>query len=163
MSLQPSEKVYNFLAKLEIGYIEFTHPPVYTVEEATEHWGELKGIHCKNLFLRNRRGRQHYLVVLESSKQVDIKKLNEELGERLSFASPERLMKHLSIEPGSVSPFGLINDLEHHVIVVLDSDVADAEMVNFHPNVNTITLGLTKDDFRKYLQATQNHVVEIRF
>lgn len=163
MSQSPSIKVYEVLDKLDIEYLEYTHPPVYTVEQANEHWKDLKGIHCKNLFLRDRRGRQHYLVIIESTKQIDIKELNAKLGERLSFASPERLMKYLGIEPGSVSPFGLINDQGHHVIVVLDSDVGNAEMVNFHPNVNTITIGLSQADFQKYLQAMTNPVVEIRF
>ncbi len=146
-----AQPVYDLLRSLDITFREYRHPPVHTVEEANEYWGDLVGIHCKNLFLRNRRGRQHYLVVMESSKDLNVKKLNEIMGERMSFASPERLMKWLKLRPGSVSPFGLINDVGKHVHVIIDDSVMEADMVNFHPNVNTITLGIGQADFRKFL------------
>jgi Ala-tRNA(Pro) deacylase len=100
--------VLNFLA---IPFTLHEHPPVYTVDEANRYWGAVSGAHCKNLLLRNRKGTRHYLVIVLSLKSPDLKALTGSLGEdRLSFASPERLMKFLGLPPGSVSPFGLIND-----------------------------------------------------
>ena len=99
-------EVLEALDKLGISYARHEHPPVSTVEEAEKYWGGLHGAHCKNLFLRNNRGTCHYLVIVEASRRVDLKALTSKLNEdRLSFASPGRLMKYLGLEPGSVSPF----------------------------------------------------------
>jgi Ala-tRNA(Pro) deacylase len=160
MSLHPAEaKVLEVLEKLGIGYARHEHPPVFTVEQAEKHWTEIEGAHCKNLFLRNKKGNRHYLVILLSVKQADLRRLNEKLGEdRLSFGSPERLQKYLGLEPGSVSPFGLINDRQKEVVVVVDQDVKQAGRVNFHPNVNTATLGISGADFERFL-AWSGHTV----
>lgn len=154
--VQKAQKVYSYLGDLGIDFIKHEHPPVYTVVEANQHWDAITGMHCKNLFLRDKKGRKHFLVVVESSKRIDIKQLNEQLGERLSFASPERLAKHLGLEPGSVSPFGLINNADSQVILLLDQDIKVAEEVNFHPNENTATLTLKVDDFLTYVNRVGN-------
>jgi Ala-tRNA(Pro) deacylase len=113
MPSEKEQKVYRTLDKLDIPYVRHEHPPVYTVEEAEQHWENITGAHCKNLFLRNKKGNRHYLLVLDSSKRADLKTLEKQLGEdRLSFASPERLMRYLGLEVGAVSPFGLINDTQ---------------------------------------------------
>ncbi|UCE40820.1 MAG: prolyl-tRNA synthetase associated domain-containing protein [Candidatus Aminicenantes bacterium] len=153
MALSESEKrVYGVLDKLGISYIRHEHPPVYTVEEAEKQWTKIIGAHCKNLFLRNKKGNRHYLVILEASKVADLKSLNKILGEdRLSFASEKRLMKYLGLETGAVSAFGLIYDKENHVKVVIDDDLKKAEAVNFHPNVNTATVGISFPDFERFL------------
>jgi Ala-tRNA(Pro) deacylase len=156
MSLHPAEaKVIAVLEELGIVYTRHEHPPVFTVEQAEKHWTEIQGAHCKNLFLRNKKGNRHYLVILLSAKQADLRSLNDKLGEdRLSFGSPERLQKYLGLEPGSVSPFGLINDRQKEVTVVIDQDVKLAARVNFHPNVNTSTVGISSADFEKFLDWT---------
>jgi len=102
MSFLPEEvKVYEALQELGIAWLRHEHPPVFTVEEAEEHWAGIEGAHCKNLFLRNKKGNRHYLVVIESAKQADLRKLNGLLDEdRLSFGSPDRLRKHLGLETG---------------------------------------------------------------
>jgi len=165
--MTPTEKekqVYDLLEQLEIPYTRHNHPPVYTVEQAEKHWTQIRGAHCKNLFLRNKKGNRHYLVILEAAKAADLKSLRYKLGEdRLSFASPERLKRNLDLEPGSVSPFGLINDHENKVQVVIDKDLKDAEEVNFHPNVNTATLGISFSDFEKFLAWTKNPVRYLPF
>lgn len=148
--------VYTYLNDLGINFLKHEHPAVYTVAEANEHRDDITGMHCKNLFMRDKKGRQHFLIVVESSKQVDIKALNQLLGERLSFASPERLLKYLGLEPGSVSPFGLIQDEDTIVKLLLDQDIQNAKEVNFHPNINTVTLTLRKEDFVRYVQAVGN-------
>ncbi len=151
--------VYQVLGELTISYTRHEHPPVYTVEEAEKYWTEITGAHCKNLFLRNKKGNRHYLVILEASKVADLRRLNSLLGEdRLSFASEQRLMKFLGLEAGAVSAFGLINDRENHVKVVIDQDLKKAEGVNFHPNVNTATVGLSFQDFEKFLAWSGNSI-----
>lgn len=156
--------VYQVLKKLDISFTRHEHPPVHTVEEAEKHWTSITGAHCKNLFLRNKKGNRHYLVILEASKIADLKSLTKRLGEdRLSFASEERLMIHLGLETGAVSAFGLINDKESHVQVIIDEDLKKAEAVNFHPNVNTATVGISFSDFEKYLAWVGNSIRYLPF
>lgn len=155
----PEEAVYRRLAELGIAYERYEHPPVPTVEEAEKYWVGIDATHCKNLFLRNQKGNRHYLVVLLHSKKADLRAVAEQIGDgKLSFASPERLMTHLGVTPGSVSPFGLIHDRGHDVRVFLDRDLKAAERVSFHPNINTRTLVLARADFDRFLAATGNPI-----
>ena len=152
-------KVLETLEKLGIAYGRHEHPPVATVEEAEKYWRPIKGTHCKNLFLRNKRGNRHYLVIAAVDKAVDLKRLNVLLGEdRLSFGSPERLKRWLGLEPGSVSPFGLINDATRGVEVVCDEALKSSAGLGFHPNVNTATLEIALADFEKFLASCGNNV-----
>jgi Ala-tRNA(Pro) deacylase len=147
------------LGELGIRFTRHEHPPVATVEEAMLHWEGIDAIHCKNLFLRNQKGDRHYLVVLTASKRADLRAVAEQIGDgKLSFASPERLMAHLGVTPGAVAPFGLINDREHTVRVVLDQDFQAAARLAFHPNINTLTLTIAAADFKKFLDACGNRV-----
>ncbi len=156
-SQEIEKNVLEVLDNLLIPYEIHHHPPVYTVEQAEAHWETIKGTHCKNLFVRNKKGNRHYLVILESRKRADLRDMNSRLGEdRLSFASPERLKRNLDLEPGAVSPFGLINDKEKNVQVVLDKDLKEAEWLSFHPNVNTATVTITFSDFEKFLEWCGN-------
>lgn len=153
------QSVYDRLAALGIACERHAHPPVATVEEAEVHWAGIDATHAKNLFLRNQKGTRHYLVILEHTKRADLAALAALLGDgKLSFASPERLMKYLGLAPGAVSPFGLINDPEHQVVVVIDRALRDAARVAFHPNVNTATVALAGHDFQRFLAATGHQV-----
>lgn len=164
MSKDNAQKVFEVLERLSITYVRHQHPPVFTVEQAEQHWKNITGAHCKNLFLRNKKGNRHYLVILEASKQADLRTLAQKLGEdRLSFASPERLMRFLGLEAGSVSPFGLINDSQKQVKVIVDSGLKEADLVNFHPNINTETVGITYSDFEKFLFWTSHNVRYVHF
>jgi Ala-tRNA(Pro) deacylase len=163
MSSESEKKVYEVLERLGISYSRLEHPPVFTVDQAEKHWGSITGAHCKNLFLRNKKGNCHYLAILQSSKSADLKALTKQLGEdRLSFASPERLMRYLGLEPGAVSPFGLINDSQKEVQVVVDRDLKKVERINFHPNVNTATLGINFADFEKFLAWCGNSLLYLQ-
>jgi Ala-tRNA(Pro) deacylase len=134
------------------GYQRYEHPPVTTVAEAELHWTGIEATHCKNLFLRNQKGDRHYLVILTHSKRADLRQVADQIGDgKLSFASPERLMKYLGVTPGAVSPFGLLNDSARHVRVFIDRDLKEAEKVTFHPNDNTATLVLAFADFERFL------------
>jgi Ala-tRNA(Pro) deacylase len=156
---EKEQKVYEILDSLGISYARHEHPPVFTVEEAVQHWEGIAGAHCKNLFLRNKKGNRHYLLIIEHTKRADLRTLTQQLGEdRLSFASAERLMRYLGLEEGAVSPFGLINDSQKEVQVVIDKDLQEAEQVNFHPNVNTATVGIGFSGFEKFLAYCGNPV-----
>jgi Ala-tRNA(Pro) deacylase len=151
------EQVQARLRELGIAFTRHEHPPVATVEEAAEHWSGIDATHCKNLFLRNQKGSRHYLVVLKHTKKADLRAVADQIGDgKLSFASPERLMTHLGLTPGSVSPFGLINDTHRHVRVVLDRDLKTASRVSFHPNINTVTYTIAYSDFQRFLEACGN-------
>jgi Ala-tRNA(Pro) deacylase len=156
--MHPNEtSVYRVLDELGIGYTRHEHPAVFTVEEAQAHWATIEATHCKNLFLRNKKGSTHYLVIAESSKRVDIGSLTAKLGDdRLSFASPERLATYLGLTPGSVSPFGLIHPAAKAVRVVIDNDLRSSTRVAFHPNINTATIVLAWSDFERFLARCGN-------
>lgn len=151
------ENVYNVLDKLGINYIEIKHRAVYTIEEVNQLNITIPGMGIKNLFLRNKKGNEHYLVIVEDSKSVDLKQLSMKIGTTsLSFASQERLEKYLNLTPGAVTPFGLINDTENKVKVILDNDIQKSNQLGFHPNTNTATIVINYQDFEKYLQWSQN-------
>lgn len=162
MITETEQKVYDTLDRLEIKYERYEHPPVYTVEEAGKYWKDIKGAHAKNLFLRNNKGNRHFLVVLEQKKNADLGKLSEKLAAgKLSFASERRLMDHLGLETGAVSPYGLINDENKAVVAVIDRDLKKQESVNFHPNVNTATINISLRDFEKFLKHCGNELIYI--
>ena len=153
------QRVEDYLVRLGIPFVAHEHPPVATVAEAEKYWAEIDAIHAKNLFLRNAKGNRHILLVLAHDRRADLAALGLAYGEaKLGFASPERLMKHLGLAPGAVSPFGLINDPGKHVLVAIDHALKDAAKVAFHPNVNTSTVVLSGGDFGKFLAATGHDV-----
>lgn len=159
MYTSEEQPVLARLAQLDIPFDRYEHPPIATGDEGLEHWEGIDAVHCKNLFLRNQKGTRHYLVILSVAKRADLRIVAEQIGDgKLSFASAERLMKYLGVTPGSVSPFGLIHDAEHHVRVFLDRELKSAARISFHPNINTRTVVLTFADFERYLAATWNVV-----
>jgi Ala-tRNA(Pro) deacylase len=144
--------VLERLAALGLAYERHEHPPAATVDDAVRHWEGIDAVHCKNLFLRNQKGDRHYLVVLEASRRADLRAVAAQIGDgKLSFGSPDRLMAHLGVAPGSVSPFGLIHDPARHVRVFLDRGLAAARRISFHPNINTATLVMAFPDFERFL------------
>ncbi len=157
------QKVYQVLNELSIPYTVTEHPPVVTIEEMDALKITEKGTVCKNLFVRDQKGKKHYLIILQKDKIADLTKLGVliESG-KLSFASPERLDKYLGLEKGAVSPLGIINDTEHQVVVVLDRDLKGITNLGFHPNDNTATVFFTYDDLLKLIAHYGNTLVNIR-
>jgi Ala-tRNA(Pro) deacylase len=150
-------KLYEILALLDINFEYHEHPPAPTIEEARKYWKDLDSTHCKNIFFRNHKGNKHYLVILEHTQVLDIHDLEKRLKQgKLSFASDERMMKYLGLTPGSVTPFGLINDVAHHVHVFFDQNLLKSKSISFHPCINTASLVLRFPDFQKFLDWTQN-------
>ena len=150
-------EVLAFLEKHGLGYELHTHPPLPTIELALEYWKEIDSVHCKNLFFRNHKGNRHYLVVFDSERTMAIHDLEQRLHQgKLSFASPERMEKWLGLRPGSVSPFGLVNDEQNHVHLFLDANLREQASLSFHPNDNTATVVISQEKFQRYLQAVGN-------
>jgi Ala-tRNA(Pro) deacylase len=146
-----------FLDSHGIAFVRHDHPPVFTCEEELKHVPESGAARTKNLFLRDRRGRRHLLLVTLCSKSVSIADFAETSGaDRLSFASPERLMKHLGVEPGAVTLLGLVNDAQHAVELYIDADVWAAPSVHAHPLRNDATFVLSHDDVVRFLGATKH-------
>ena len=154
------EKVYETLDAMGIQYEKYEHPPVFTSDDAAEHWDPINATQVKNLFLRNKKGNRQYLVILEISKQADLRELVRIIGDdRFSFGSAERLMDTLGVTPGSVSPFGLLHPGSNEVRVIVDQDLRSAEKLIFHPNLNTASVTITVADFERFL-ATRPNVVK---
>jgi Ala-tRNA(Pro) deacylase len=151
--------IFAALSALGISYDLFEHPPVFTADEAALHWSSIQGAAVKNLFLRNKKGDRHYLVILGIEKQADLRHLVKVIGDdRLSFGSPERLHRYLGVTPGSVSPLGLVHDTSHSVRVIVDSDLRSAHRLIFHPNDNTASLTISGADFVRFLEDRGNSV-----
>ena len=148
------QQLFARLDELGLAHATVEHTPVYTVEEAKQHRGVLPGHHIKNLFLRNKKEAMWLVVALED-RAVDLKRLGEVLGAgRLSFGSPERLRTYLGVEPGSVTPFALVNDTAHKVTLVLDRGLLEGGPVNAHPLTNTMTTAISFADLTRFFEAT---------
>ena len=147
------DDLFAFLDQLGIETTTVDHPPVYTVEEAKEHWEGIPGVHCKNLFLRDKKAM--FLVVCPHDRIIDLKALGPLIGgKRLSFGSAERLGDTLGVEPGSVTPFSIINDRDDHkVTVILDAEMMAADKINFHPLENTATTTISSAGLRAFIAA----------
>jgi Ala-tRNA(Pro) deacylase len=155
--MRGQQELFNLLEKLSIDFEYHEHPPVATIEDAKIHWKDFNSGRCKNIFFRNHKGDRHYLVILEHLRQLNIRDLEKRLNQgKLTFASDQRLKKYLGVEPGSVSPFGLINDKDHHVHLFIDEKLNHFNRLSFHPNTNTASLVMNKSDFIRFLKSTGN-------
>lgn len=156
-------RLYALLDDLRIPYEYIEHPEAPTIAIAKQYWAGHDARHCKNLFFRNHKGNRHFLVCLDCDRDMDIHAIEKILKQgKLSFASEPRLERYLGVKPGSVTPFGLINDSEHHVHVFLDENLRQAGKVSFHPCVNTASLILRLADFVRFMDYTGNTYEWIR-
>jgi Ala-tRNA(Pro) deacylase len=127
--MRGQKELYELLKNLSVSFEYHEHPPLATINDAKIHWKDFNSGRCKNIFFRNHKGDRHYLVILEHLRLLDIHDLENRLRQgKLTFASDKRLKKYLGVEPGSVSPFGLINDEEHHVHVFIDEKLNEFEL-----------------------------------
>ena len=154
------------LAKLDemgIAYEVERHEPVYTIEAMEELGLHKRGEVVKNLFLRDAKGKRHFLVVIPGGKQADLKKIRDQLGSTaLSFGSEDRLERCLKLSKGAVSPLGVLNDAEHAVEVVFDKDLIGQKKLGVHPNDNTATVWISYDDLKKLVDHCGNKVHFVR-
>lgn len=146
------ETLLERLDTLDVSYELTHHKAVYTVEESREVDAQIPGVHCRNLFLRDKK-KKMYLVVLPVDCGVDMKKLQPVIGsDRLSFGSSDRLWTYLGVRPGSVCPFSIINDTDNAVQVILEESMMQAERVNYHPLLNTMTVSLSPEGLLTFLR-----------
>lgn len=142
--------IYDTLNKLNIKYEEIEHEPVYTVEQAQHIKNMISGVGCKNLFLTDKKN--YYLVLLEDKKMANIKEIANKVNtSHLSFASPEELKNILDLEPGSVTPLGIINDKNNKVTILIDSELKTKKIL-CHPNTNTKTVSIKFNDLIKFIE-----------
>jgi Ala-tRNA(Pro) deacylase len=145
----------DFLDQHGIAAVRVEHPAVMTVEESDRLVPPLPGAKTKNLFLRDKKGQRHFLVTVLAHAPVDLNALGAAMGVgRLSFASPERLDKHLAILPGSVSLLALVNDTASAVEFVIDRRLWESAAVQAHPLVNTATMIIDHADLERFLLAS---------
>ena len=148
------------LNKLNINYEKVEHPAVYTVEESKEKVPKIEGIGCKNLFLKTQK-KELFLYTLCEDKQVNLKKLSEELQvTRFHFASSETLESVLGVIPGSVTPLAIMNDTENRVTVVLDKELQGKKIL-VHPNRNTATISIQYEDLIKFIESEHHKIIEM--
>lgn len=149
-------KIYEQLDALNIEFEYHEHEAIPTIELALIHKSNIEATHCKNIFLRNHKGKKHYFVVIEQSKVVNIRQLELLLKQgKLSFASEKRLTKFLGVRAGSVSPLGLIHDEDKNTKVFIDHELKEAEKLSFHPNVSDASLVLETQDLIKYIKSLE--------
>ena len=149
------DDLFAALDSLGIKHSTIKQPPLFTVEQARELRGQIAGGHTKNLFLRDKKGALFLVVALEDAV-IDLKGLHRLLGAsgRFSFGSADLLREVWGVAPGSVTPFGAINDVDTRVTVVLDAAMMEHALLNYHPLVNTMTTAIARDDLVRFLEWT---------
>jgi Ala-tRNA(Pro) deacylase len=159
-----STDLFAELDRLGIGHATISHPPVFTVEDAKIVRGKTEGGLTKNLFVLDKHKRLFLAVTLQDVP-VDLKALGPLIGARgrLSLASPDRLRENLGVEPGSVTPFALINDRAHKVTPVLDQTMLDVPLLNFHPLENTATTAISAEHLLQFVDAQGHKALILRF
>ena len=152
--------VFDALNKLNISYEMQEHQQVFTMDDLDALSIDKDGVIVKNLFLCDAKGKKHFLVVLKGNKRADLKAIRECIGSSaLRFASEERLFKHMKLSPGSVSPFGILNDDACAVTVVFDEELKNESCVGAHPNDNSATIWLSFSDLVHVVQQHGNPIL----
>lgn len=158
------QQVYDVLGRLNIPYTRETHEACFTVDQAKEHGLNRPGINVKNLVILDKKTGEHFMVILQDERRLDFKHFADITGwsKKATFASDEDIFSYLGVHIGSCSVFGVINDKKNHVTVVLEKAIghADSEaIINFHPNVNTVTISLAIRDLFRFLEWAGNNVI----
>jgi Ala-tRNA(Pro) deacylase len=157
------QQLLDRLATLGIKAETVEHEPVFTVAESKPVKARIPGAHSKNLFVKDKKGR-FFLISAKDETPIDLKRTHEVIGAsgRLSFGSADQLRALLGVEPGSVTAFAVANDVEGRVTMVLDANLMEHERVNFHPLVNSMTTGVSREDLLKFLNATGHEPLILR-
>ena len=156
--------LFERLDALRLPYETHEHAPVFTVDESQSLRGVLPGTHVKNLFLRDKK-KQYWLVTAKEDRDIDLKALRRRLGASgsLSFGTADVLMAYLGVKPGSVTAFGVINDFDGAVSMVLDQSLLNGQIINAHPLRNDMTTAISPDDLLKFLAAESHSPLILNF
>lgn len=153
--------LYKILDRLSIAYKQYEHNPVYTMEDVEKEKisEKIEGRECKVLFVKHKK--RYYLILLPGEKRGDLKAIATLIGEpKLSFASEERLFEILGLHPGSVTPLGIINDKDHIVKIITDTELKGQTLL-MHPCINTKTISLKYEDLLAFIRETGHEYIEI--
>ena len=146
------------LQELGIAYDYVSHPAVFTSEQANAAMPHMAGAHCKNLFVKDKSGKK-WLLTIPDDRRADLKIVAEKIGSaRLSFCSADEMEECLGITPGAVTPLAVINDTENRVELVVDKNVMNWDIISCHPMINTATISIKSDDFRKFIEYTNHNL-----
>ena len=153
-------ELFAFLADLGIEVSTRRHPPLFTVADSQALRGEIAGGHTKNLFLKDKKD-NYFLVTVDEEAAVDLKQIHHLIGAagRVSFGKPDMLMQLLGVIPGAVTVFGLLNDTQGRVKVVLDAGLMRNAVINAHPLSNEATTSIAAADLLKFIEATGHRPV----
>lgn len=155
------EIILNQLMELNVQYQIIKHPPVYTIEDVTQISNLDFDKIIKNLFVRDDKKENYYLLLIKNNKRINLNKLRKEINSRrLTFANAEELDHYLGLKAGAVSPLGILNDQERKVKVLIDQDLKTMDLVGIHPNINTATLLLPLPDL---IRVIENHGNLVKF
>lgn len=158
-----SDLLFKKLDELSIHYLTYNHEPLFTIEQAMAVASTIPGAQCKNLFLKDSKDNL-YLVVAIHDTIINLKKLSKYLNApELRFAKADLLKAYLGVEPGSVTPFGLINDISHKVFVILDAKLFEHQLIGFHPLINNATIVISFVDLKKFVVSCKNKNIAINF
>jgi len=152
-------EIKNYLKQLNINFKEYKHLPVFTVEEAYKYREKIRGIPSKTLFLKDRKSKRFYLIIIRANKKLDTEKYENLFNEKLKFANENDLKNVLEVRGGAVSPFGLINDKKSTVKAGINKEIWEPDYVIFHLNVNIETLELKKEDLHKHIESLKNEMI----
>src|SRR5829696_9552040 len=157
------QELLDRLAALGIRADTVEHDPVFTVAESRPVKARIPGAHSKNLFVKDKKGR-FFLITAKDETPIDLKRAHEAIGAsgRLSFGSADQLRDVLGVEPGSVTPFAVVNDRDGRVTLIFDANLVHHERVNFHPLVNSMTTAVAREDLLRFLQATGHEPAIVR-
>ena len=148
--------LYEVFKKLNIEFKEIEHEAVFTIEQAQGIKNKIDGLGCKNLFLTDKNGK-YILIILSEDKKANIKQIEKIVNtSHLSFAKETELKSILQLEQGSVTPFGILNDNDNKVMIVIDNDLKGKKLL-FHPNVNTKTISISYDDLIKFIEFEKHN------
>ncbi|MGE0280126.1 MAG: prolyl-tRNA synthetase associated domain-containing protein [Rhizobiaceae bacterium] len=158
-----SDELLDFLASNGIEAKTVTHPPLATVAESQMLRGQIAGGHTKNLFLKDKKSR-YFLITVEEEAVVDLKTIHQIIGAsgRVSFGSADAMMDMLGVSPGAVTLFGVINDRDHQVTVIVDSALMEETTINAHPLVNTATTSIARADLLRFFTLSGHEPVVLK-
>jgi len=158
-------EILEYLDSAGFEYQLFEHESVTSVAVGKDIYTQnnIPGIQVKSLFLRNKNGKQHFLLIVPAEAEVDLRDISEQAqAKKLGFASQERLWKYLQVKPGSVSPLSLVNDSDRHVIVLFDQQVLEADMVHLHPGDNTKSVALAMTDLKDLMKSMSYEILIVQ-
>lgn len=155
---EKEQRVYEFLDELGIDYVYLDHEEEYSMGDAEEADEAIGVVGAKNVFLRDKKRRHYFLILVNGTKRIDLKQIGELTGiKKLTFCHEDDLEEVLGLTPGAVTPFGLLNDSDGRVQLIIDESLQDEELFAMHPCVNTVTIRMSNQDFMNTVIPAMGH------